>query len=121
MMSHIVWALSAIFALSCVLMLHHYLRLRKALQLAEAELDELAKLAGKNTDGRAEAAEPYIRMMVEVKNPIELAHRESPVSKLASGTAPNLVIKKVYEQVVARTKEQLREKNVEAEVSIVVL
>lgn len=120
-MMNVIWALAAIFVASTVLVLHHYLSVRKALRLAEAELDELTKLAGKNTEQRAEAAEPYIRMIVEVKNPIQLAHRESPVSKLASGTAPNLVIKKVYEQVVAQTKDQLREKNVEAEVSIVVL
>ncbi|AFM13322.1 hypothetical protein [Turneriella parva] len=113
--------LAALFAISTGLALHYYLSLKKSLRLAESELDELAKIMGKRPDQRADSAEPYIRMIVEVKNPIALAHRESPVSKLASGTAPNLVIKKVYEQVVAQTKEQLREKNVEAEVSIVVL
>jgi hypothetical protein len=62
-----------------------------------------------------------MRMLVEVKDPIALAHRESPLAKLASGTAPNVVTKKVYEQVVAQTRQQLKDKNVEAEVSIIVI
>lgn len=111
----------AILAFTAGIALHYFLSLRRALRLAEAELDELSTLVGKNRSSRENAEEPYIRMLVEVKNPIALAHRESPVSKLASGTAPNLVIKKVYEQVVAQTKEQLREKNVEADVSIVII
>ena len=110
-----------IFAFSTGIMLHYFLSLRRALRRAQSELDELGGLVGKSRNTRTNAEEPYIRMLVEVKNPIALAHRESPVAKLASGTAPNLVIKKVYEQVVAQTKDQLREKNVEAEVSIVVL
>jgi len=111
----------AILAFTAGIALHYFLSLRRALRLAESELEDLSGLVGKSRKARANAEEPYIRMLVEVKNPIALAHRESPVSKLASGTAPNLVIKKVYEQVVAQTKEQLREKNVEADVSIVII
>ncbi len=113
--------LLALFAFCTGIALHYYFGLRKALRRAELELAELKSLTGKSSSTENAQAEPYIRMLVEVKNPIELAHRESPISKLASGTAPNLVIKKVYEQVVAQTKDQLREKNVEADVSIIVL
>jgi hypothetical protein len=113
--------LLALFAFCTGIALHYYFGLRKALKRAELELAELRKLTGNLLTPEAAPDAPYIRMLVEVKNPIALAHRESPVSKLASGTAPNLVIKKVYEQVVAQTKDQLSEKNVEAEVSIIVL
>lgn len=101
--------------------LHYFLSLRRSLKSYEQELAELKRLAGAAKGPRNETTEPWIRMVVEVKNPIELAHRESPVARLASGTAPNLVIKKVYEQVVAQTKAQLKSKNVEAEVSLIVL
>lgn len=101
--------------------LHYLLSLRRSLKSYERELADLKRLTGAARGVQSEASEPWIRMVVEVKNPIELAHRESPMAKLASGTAPNLVIKKVYEQVVAQTKTQLKSKNVEAEVSLIVL
>lgn len=113
--------LIALLALCTGMALHYYLSLRQALVLAEAERAELRALMGQRGDGGMPTAEPYIRMIVEVKNPIELAHRESPVAKIASGTAPNLVIKKVYEQVVAQTKDELKQKNVDADVRIIVL
>ncbi len=101
--------------------LHYFLSLRRSLKSYHQELAELKRLTGAAKSTQGETAEPWIRMVVEVKNPIELAHRESGMAKLASGTAPNLVIKKVYEQVVAQTKTQLKSKNVDAEVSLIVL
>ncbi len=101
--------------------LHYLLSLRRSLKSYERELSELKRITGAAKSERTETGEPWIRMLVEVKNPIELAHRESPVAKLASGTAPNLVTKKVYEQVVAQTREQLKSKNVDAEVSLIIL
>lgn len=101
--------------------LYYMLALRSSLKSCRAEIAALRLLASES-GGRANAvSEPLIRMLVEVKNPIELAHRESPLAKAASGTAPNLVIKKVYEQVVAQTRQQLKSKNVDAEVSLIVL
>jgi hypothetical protein len=114
-------SLIALLAFTTGIAFFYALIVRKALAAAKVELKELQTLCGQKASDGAAATEPYIRMLVEVKNPIALAHRESPVSKLASGAAPNLVIKKVYEQVVAQTKDQLREKNVDADVSIIVL
>ena len=103
------------------IILHYFLSLRRSLKSYERELTELKKITGAAKGERNETSEPWIRMLVEVKNPIELAHRESPVAKLASGSAPHLVIKKVYEQVVAQTREQLKSKKVDAEVSLIIL
>ncbi|HNE21171.1 MAG TPA: hypothetical protein PLF85_15725 [Turneriella sp.] len=111
----------ALFALCSGMALHYYFGLRKALRRAEAELAELRRLAAAGDTARPAGETPLIRMLVEVKDPIALAHRESPLAKLASGTAPNLVTKKVYEQVVAQTRQQLKDKNVDAEVSIIVI
>ncbi len=111
----------ALFALCTGMALHYYFGLRNALRRAEAELAEVRRLAAAGDTPRPAGEAPFIRMLVEVKNPVELAHRESPLAKLASGTAPNLVTKKVYEQVVEQTRQQLKDKNVEAEVSILVI
>lgn len=120
-MNILLGTLLSLFALCTGIALHYYFSLRKALRRAEHELTELRHLTGHTHDGKPATAGPYMRMLVEVKNPIELAHRESGLAKLASDTAPNLVIKKVYEQVVAQTRAQLREKNVEADVSVIVI
>jgi hypothetical protein len=112
--------LIALFALCTGMALHYYFGLRRALRRAETELAELRRLTATDSPRPAGDA-PFMRMLVEVKDPIALAHRESPLAKLASGTAPNVVTKKVYEQVVAQTRQQLKDKNVEAEVSIIVI
>lgn len=100
---------------------HYSMILRKSLDRARTDIDALRKLASDNLAGINASEEPYIRMVVEIKDPIALAHRESRLAKLASGTAPNLVIKKVYEQVVAETREQMKGKKVDANISIVVI
>lgn len=113
--------LVALFALTTGIALHYYFALRSALRRAEAELAELRRLTAPAGSARHAGDVPFIRMLVEVKDPIALAHRESPLAKLASDTAPNLVTKKVYEQVVAQTRQQLKDRNVDAEVSIIVI
>jgi hypothetical protein len=65
--------------------------------------------------------EPWMRMVVEVKDPIAVARRESTLAKFASGTAPVLVTKKVYEQVMQQTVAQLKSRDVDANVSLIVL
>ncbi|MFO1479432.1 MAG: hypothetical protein U1F40_04435 [Turneriella sp.] len=111
----------ALFALCSGMSLHYYFGLRKALRRAETELAELRRLTVGGEATRPAGDAPFIRMLVEVKEPIALANRESSLAKLASGTAPNVVTKKVYEQVVAQTRQQLKDKNVDAEVSIIVI
>ncbi len=119
--------LTALLALLLGVILHYWFALRKGLKAAQSEISHLRNLLGKS-DERGDSVErnekidqPYIRMVVEVTNPIEVAHRESGLAKLVSNTAPNVVIRKVYERVVRETIEEMKKKNVEANVSLLVL
>lgn len=58
------------------------------------------------------------RIVVEIHNPLELAKREQPLTKYLSQLAPELIIKKVYEQVASEIESGLNEKNVSAAVTI---
>ena len=100
--------------------LHYFFSLRRALKSVRYEMRELRQLQSAPYND-AVFDEPIIRMLVEVKDPIRLAHRKSPLAKIASPTAPNLVAKKVYEQVMQETREQLKGREVEANVSLIVL
>lgn len=119
-MNLILITLIAALAFLTGIALHYFLSLRGSLRSYEKEIAELKKIAGP-ARAAAETAAPWIRMVVEIKDPIALAHRESSLAKMASGTAPNLVIKKVYEQVVAETRERFESRKIEAVVSLIVL
>jgi len=100
--------------------LYYVFVLRSAIERHRRELAELKKITGVEktvAEGRA----PWMRMVVEIKDPIALAHRESAIAKIASPTAPNLVVKKVYEQVMEETRERLAKRNVDASVKLIVL
>lgn len=109
------------FGILTAITVHHYFLLKKSVAGLEQELAAVKKLSGHLAGTSSEITEPWIRMVVEVKNPIALAHRESNLAKMASGTAPHLVVKKVYEQVMAQTKEQLKSRDVDADVSLIIL
>ncbi|MFD2229225.1 hypothetical protein [Alkalimarinus sediminis] len=61
---------------------------------------------------------PKMRVMIEIHDPLELAKREQPLTKYLSQLAPELIIKKVYEQVAAEIEEGLKEKQVNAAITI---
>ena len=58
------------------------------------------------------------RMVVEVSDPLGVAQRESKLAGLIKNTAPDIVIRKVYDQVVERTIKQLKKEDVEADVKL---
>lgn len=113
--------LVALLALLMGVVLHYWFAVRKALKKAHQEILHLRSLALETPHWSNKTEQPYIRMVVEVLNPIEVAHRESSLAKLVSNTAPNVVVKKVYERVVRETIEEMKKKNVEANVSLLVL
>lgn len=61
---------------------------------------------------------PNLRVMIEIHDPLELAKREKPLTKYLSQLAPELIIKKVYEQVAAEIETGLKEKQVNAAITI---
>lgn len=119
-METLLTVLLSLLALLTGVALHYFFSLRRALKSAHYEMRELRQLQSAPHND-AVFDEPIIRMLVEVKDPIRLAHRESPLAKIASPTAPNLVTKKVYEQVMQETRDQLKSRDVEANVSLIVL
>lgn len=116
----LIGALTA-FGILTGITVRHYFLLKKSVAGLEQELAAVKKISGRSASTSSEITEPWIRMIVEVKDPIALAHRESNLAKMASGTAPHLVIKKVYEQVMEQTKDQLKSREVEADVSLIIL
>ncbi|WP_250868761.1 hypothetical protein [Alkalimarinus coralli] len=59
-----------------------------------------------------------MRVTIEINDPLELAKREQPLTKYLSQLAPELIVRKVYEQVASEVESGLKEKSVNASVSI---
>ena len=120
-MEYLLLCVIGAFAILTSITVHHYFLLKRSVAGLEQELAAVKKLSGHLAPTSSEMNEPWIRMVVEVKDPIALAHRESNLARMASGTAPHLVVKKVYEQVMAQTKDQLKSRDVDADVSLIIL
>jgi hypothetical protein len=120
-MQYLIYLTLGCLSILTLLAIFYFVLVARELRKARKEISGYAKLQGV-VGGKPDAVmAPSMRVVIEIKNPIELAHRESGMAKIASPTAPNLVIKKVYEQVLQQTKDQLRARNVDAEVSLLVL
>lgn len=83
-------------------------------ELARNQLEQLIAFPGSEKAPYT----PNMRVMIEIHDPLELAKREQPLTKYLSQLAPDLIIKKVYEQVASEVEIGLKEKNVNAAVSI---
>ena len=83
-------------------------------ELARSQLEKLISAPGSEN----EPYTPNMRVMIEILDPLELAKREQPMTKYLSQLAPELIIKKVYEQVASEVETGLKEKNVNAAVTI---
>jgi hypothetical protein len=59
-----------------------------------------------------------MRLVVEISTPLELAKREQPLTKYLGKIAPELIVKKVYEQVSGEIFRGLQEKKVDAKITI---
>ncbi len=57
-------------------------------------------------------------IIIEIKNPQEVAKRESNLAKALCKLAPNLISKKVEEKVAEQIKNSLLERGIETKVSI---
>ena len=74
----------ALFALCTGMALQYYFGLRSALRRPEAELAEVRHLAAAGDTPRPAGEAPFIRMLVEVKNPVELAQKPVDASRCAN-------------------------------------
>lgn len=81
---------------------------------ARSQLEEL--IAFPNSEKASYV--PNMRVMIEIHDPLELAKREQPLTKYLSQVAPELIVKKVYEQVASEIETGLKEKNVNAIITI---
>lgn len=87
----------------------------------EAALDELAQdydRAGAEA-GAFMADIAGSRIVVEVLEPISLAHRQSRLAGLLSGAAPKFIHRRVYDTVAGEMRTELADKGVEARVEVV--
>ncbi|MCP4106278.1 MAG: hypothetical protein GY749_12185 [Desulfobacteraceae bacterium] len=57
-------------------------------------------------------------IIIEIKNPQEVAKRESTLAKALCRLAPNLISRKVEERVAEQIKNSLSERGIEISVSI---
>ena len=90
---------------------------QRILNESEQARGELEKQLSISSSG-LESYIPKMKVMVEIDDPIELARREKPLTKYLSQVAPELIIKKVYEQIAYELEAGLKEKNVNATVTV---
>ncbi|MDM8526077.1 hypothetical protein QUF80_22105 [Desulfococcaceae bacterium HSG8] len=57
-------------------------------------------------------------IIIEIKNPLEVAKRESRIAKALGGLAPELIRRKVEEKVAEEIKDSLTELGIETEISV---
>ena len=109
-------SLIALTVLPCYL-LHQVSLTKKTLLESEQTRAQLEQLLAAS-DSELEAYIPNTKVIIEINDPIELAKREQPLTKYLSQVAPELIIKKVYEQIARELESGLKEKNVSAIVTV---
>ena len=57
-------------------------------------------------------------IIIEIKNPQEVAKRESTLAKALSRFAPNLIRRKVEERIAEQISDSLSERGIEINISI---
>lgn len=63
---------------------------------------------------------PEFRISIEIIDPIALANRESKLARIATGIAPDFVTKEVYKQVRKEIILIMKERGVDANVTLCV-
>ena len=61
---------------------------------------------------------PGYRILIELVDPIAVAHRESAMARLVSEIAPHMVTRAVYRQLRKELGEALVQRNIDAKVSV---
>lgn len=72
----------------------------------------------KSVTGPDEPTDLKYRMVIELKEPLALAARESKLAGLAQKSAPDLIIRKVYDILVQKTRSQMKAEQINASVKL---
>lgn len=85
----------------------------------------IRKASGKlsyREQGRAGAASgeagPGCRILIELADPIALAHRESKMARIVSDIAPHMITRAVYRQLCREVRQSLAQREIDARVTI---
>lgn len=92
-----------------------YVQLRRQGQLLHSTLQRLESLGG---DIENPGADPYMVLTVRVIDPIGVAKRESRSARIVADHLPNMVRRRVYQQVMREVGAELAERGVEAEMKV---
>lgn len=106
--------LSILFLLLLALTALLWWQVRRQRDQLQAAKDQLAALAGHAGDDR----EPEMVITLKVIDPIGLARRESRSARLLANHLPVMVRKMVYQEVIKELEEELRERQIEADMAI---
>ena len=92
-----------------------FFRLRRQGELLDNALTRLESLGGDIDDADSE---PYMVLTVRVIDPIGVAKRESRSARIVADHLPNMVRRRVYQQVMREVGAELAERGVEAEMKV---
>ena len=110
-------AIAALSTIGTLILFKKLQHTKKELKNYENDLDNLkqALQEGEHPEDHA----PELMMTVKLRDPIAAAKQESSLAKIAAGTAPHIVIRKCYEQVVRETIDQMKGRNIEVDITLV--
>lgn len=91
-----------------------FVKLRQQSRMLEQAMGRLEALGGQAADD----AEPFMVLTVRVLDPIGVAKRESRSARIVANHLPNMVCRRVYQQVRSEVGAELAERGVEAEMTI---
>lgn len=90
-----------------------YRQLKRQGEMLESALSRIESLNG----GRRNE-EPQMVLTVRVLDPIAVAKRESRSARIVADHLPNMVCRRVYQQVMREVGAELAERGVEAEMKV---
>ncbi|WP_148862734.1 hypothetical protein [Marinobacter fonticola] len=91
------------------------LRLRRQSASLNDALERLQKLGG---DVSEPQSDPYMVLTIRVLDPMGVAKRESRSARIVADHLPNMVCRRVYQQVMREVGAELAERGVEAEMKV---
>lgn len=106
--------LSILFLLLSAATVVTWLQLRQHRQQLQLANDQLNALTDPLTDNR----EPEMVITLKVIDPISLAKRESRSARLLADRLPIMISKMVYQQVMRELEEELKQRQIDAEMAI---
>ncbi|WP_162628806.1 hypothetical protein [Marinobacter bohaiensis] len=92
-----------------------FFRLRQQARLLEDARERIAAL-GQPLDESLE--EPYLVLTVRVLDPLGVARRESRSARIMADHMPNMISRRVYQEVMREVGAELTSRGIEAEMNV---